>query len=299
MNEPKPVAPPLTAGPVAPPLDEHRALATKLLNIVLGDLEWVRAQGGRHSVCPLCHAVCERDGGPGHADDCPRLDIAREFDALYPPDRARLGEALRGAARPPQPDRFEQVKALQKGWDGYSADPLNVAIVDRAKEFLQRVSVVPCVDGGVQLEWHTHGIDMELYFEADGKLRVYVAAVNETAEIDVETLEAARPPQPQFGGFLCADCKAPINTGEAKCFNVCDACWQKTYPTADRVTVGPPASPPALDPAVEAYQRERRQWFERAINGDNDARSKWLEEYEVDVREWLRDESAGPEAPRR
>jgi hypothetical protein len=63
--------------------DRHKAFAKRLVNLVLGDLEWVRAQGGRHSVCPLCHAVCEQDGGPGHAEDCPRIEIAREYDALY------------------------------------------------------------------------------------------------------------------------------------------------------------------------------------------------------------------------
>jgi len=65
--------------------DEHREFAARLLNIVLGDLEWVRAQGGRFSVCPFCHCVCERDGGPGHDEDCTRFQIARDFDALYPP----------------------------------------------------------------------------------------------------------------------------------------------------------------------------------------------------------------------
>lgn len=28
----------------------------------------------------------------------------------------------------------------------------------------------------------------------------------------------------------CADCGDPLNEGEAKCFTVCDACWEKVYP---------------------------------------------------------------------
>ncbi len=63
------------------PESDWEALATDLFNMVLGDFEWVRASGGRHYVCPLCHAVSEEFHGPGHTDDCPRIELARRFDA--------------------------------------------------------------------------------------------------------------------------------------------------------------------------------------------------------------------------
>lgn len=57
-------------------------LATDLFNLVLGNFEWVKAQGGSFNVCPLCRAVSDRDGGPGHQDDCQRFAYAGRFAAL-------------------------------------------------------------------------------------------------------------------------------------------------------------------------------------------------------------------------
>jgi hypothetical protein len=33
--------------------------------------------------------------------------------------------------------------------------------------------------------------------------------------------------------YKCADCGAPMNEGEAKCFTVCDKCWDKHYKRHD------------------------------------------------------------------
>lgn len=53
------------------PLDAHLCpdLTSRLLDMV-ERVEWVRASSGQRYVCPFCHAVTERDGGPGHTDDC-------------------------------------------------------------------------------------------------------------------------------------------------------------------------------------------------------------------------------------
>lgn len=34
------------------------------------------------------------------------------------------------------------------------------------------------------------------------------------------------------GGEACADCGVSLNAGEAKCFTVCDACWDKAHKPA-------------------------------------------------------------------
>jgi hypothetical protein len=91
--------------------------------------------------------------------------------------------------------RFEQLLNLPKDWDSYGADPLDTPTVERAKQFMERVSVVPCVDGGVQLEWHTHGLDMEIEFEPDGKTLVYAKAVNDTCEVESAPPAATREEQ--------------------------------------------------------------------------------------------------------
>jgi len=73
-----------------PPDDSWEAFCTDLFNLVMRNFEWVRAQGGRHNVCPLCHAVSIRDGGPDHQDDCPRFAFAKRFDALRADGRASM-----------------------------------------------------------------------------------------------------------------------------------------------------------------------------------------------------------------
>lgn len=103
-----------SAEALAPPAPGWQLLATDLFNLVMADFEWVRAQGGRHSVCPLCHAVCERDGGPGHQDDCPRFEFARRFDLamgqpLPPPPRAD------DLVTAPSPHKAEATKTDTRG----------------------------------------------------------------------------------------------------------------------------------------------------------------------------------------
>lgn len=56
-------------------------LASRLLDMV-ERVEWVRATGGNHDVCPFCHAISERDGGPGHQDDCEWQLATREGNRL-------------------------------------------------------------------------------------------------------------------------------------------------------------------------------------------------------------------------
>lgn len=64
--------------------DEQRLFAGRLMDI-FDKLQWVRASAGNNYVCPLCGAVSERNGGPGHAEDCERNAIEAEYDRLYPP----------------------------------------------------------------------------------------------------------------------------------------------------------------------------------------------------------------------
>jgi len=64
---------------------------------------------------------------------------------------------------------------LPPNWDSYGALPVQRALVDRALDVLPRVmgedspppSIVPLSDGGLQMEWHLKGRDLEIIVAAD------------------------------------------------------------------------------------------------------------------------------------
>lgn len=74
------------------------------------------------------------------------------------------------AASPPVDagDQFAKLFALPYNWDTYGSPRISLAAIERAQAFLMCVSVVPCSDGGVQLEWHQDGHDIEVKFDPSG-----------------------------------------------------------------------------------------------------------------------------------
>jgi hypothetical protein len=72
----------------------------------------------------------------------------------------------------PTEDAMRKLSLLRENWDTYGAPRIDPAMINAALTLLQQVmrsdtpapSVVPTSRGGVQLEWHTKGIDMELEF---------------------------------------------------------------------------------------------------------------------------------------
>ena len=67
---------------------------------------------------------------------------------------------------------------LPRGWNSYDAEPVSVAAFEQATEFLTTYLVegvadpvlVPTVRGGVQLEWHRQGVDVEVEISPDGSV---------------------------------------------------------------------------------------------------------------------------------
>lgn len=63
-----------------------------------------------------------------------------------------------------------ELSALQAGWNSYDAQPLNANAVRRfvgilpdiLREDTPEPIVMPTHDGGIQFEWHTGGIDLEV-----------------------------------------------------------------------------------------------------------------------------------------
>ena len=52
------------------------------------------------------------------------------------------------------------------GWDGYSTSK---AITPEARDALHGLSVVPLSNGGLQIEFHAAGLDVEIEVPPDGK----------------------------------------------------------------------------------------------------------------------------------
>jgi hypothetical protein len=77
--------------------------------------------------------------------------------------------------------QLESVLALKPGWDGAKANPITSDALEAALKVLEETmawdtiapAVVPVSDGGIQLEWHCAGVDLEVYVEPDGRVSAW------------------------------------------------------------------------------------------------------------------------------
>ena len=66
--------------------------------------------------------------------------------------------------------RLEKLSRYERGWDGYDAVPPSSSVIAYARSVLHSAmspgtpapSIVPMAEGGLQLEWHRNGFDIEL-----------------------------------------------------------------------------------------------------------------------------------------
>lgn len=112
------------------------------------------------------------------------------------------------AAHTPVKRLREDARLRQPNWDNYGSAPISDAALDAAELLTHRWDAVACNDGGVQLELHTHGIDIEIAFDPDGKH----ATINGTftnAHYTEATIERAKAEQreadAQIAEHLIAD----------------------------------------------------------------------------------------------
>lgn len=65
---------------------------------------------------------------------------------------------------------LRQMRHMEPNWDSYGAAPIDPRAVDRAILMLDSLAgdwqPVPCSDGGVQLELHDDGFDIEITIRA-------------------------------------------------------------------------------------------------------------------------------------
>ena len=70
---------------------------------------------------------------------------------------------------------------LPEGWNSYSAKPIEPRNAVRAVELLFQLKetgapppiVVPTAPGGIQLEWHANGVDIEVYINSPNEITFF------------------------------------------------------------------------------------------------------------------------------
>jgi hypothetical protein len=68
---------------------------------------------------------------------------------------------------------------LRSGWNSYAARPIGRDVIDHVARWIPTLlqpstpepAVVPRVRGGIQLEWHRKGIDLEIYVDSPTDIR--------------------------------------------------------------------------------------------------------------------------------
>jgi hypothetical protein len=93
-------------------------------------------------------------------------------------------------------DRISGLTALAVGWNGYDAREVKADMAIDTAKFLTKVafpriaapSIVTLSDGGVQVEWHRGGVDIEIVF-SDEEPGVYVVD-REGGEVELPLTEA-------------------------------------------------------------------------------------------------------------
>jgi hypothetical protein len=115
--------------------------------------------------------------------------------------RARQSAPLTGATAEyvQTVSRLIDLLQLPNGWNSYNARPISRDNVTFAVNLLGRLmrkgtpvpNVVPRVRGGVQLEWHTKGINIEIDIDSPNKISFFAEEVgNDQNSFEEENLEA-------------------------------------------------------------------------------------------------------------
>ncbi len=77
-------------------------------------------------------------------------------------------------------ERIVSFGSLQPNWDSYRARPVDplcavaaiTFVLNNVREPSSLPSAVPTNRGGIQLEWHTNGVDLEIEFSSPSRIRV-------------------------------------------------------------------------------------------------------------------------------
>jgi len=81
----------------------------------------------------------------------------------------------------PVRNSVDELLSLHENWDSYGAAPIRQEFVASASSLLHSImdqdtplpAIVPTTPGGVQIEWHRDGIDLEIEIESTSRISVY------------------------------------------------------------------------------------------------------------------------------
>ena len=96
--------------------------------------------------------------------------------------RATLSEPVVTWEKPVR-DRLDRICALQEGWDGYRGKPTRFVVADFAFRLLRAICkphtpapfIAPLPSGGLQVEWHTAQVQIELTVRAPFQVEAWLA----------------------------------------------------------------------------------------------------------------------------
>jgi hypothetical protein len=111
----------------------------------------------------------------------PRRSQSNEIVQLAPRERATLNEPQFEWLKPVV-QRLTEICALPVGWDGYRGRPTRFDIASFTFSMLQNIcapdspapSLVPLSSGGLQVEWHTDQIEIELTVHAPYSVQAWI-----------------------------------------------------------------------------------------------------------------------------
>ncbi len=112
----------------------------------------------------------------------PRVQLANGSQETAAGWRRKLAETL------------DRLQLLQSNWNSYAAKPVDPAVLSAAEDLLRRLSfldllmptIVPTAEGGVQIEWHDRGVDLEIELLSPEKYRLSFDDLASGQEEDVE-----------------------------------------------------------------------------------------------------------------
>jgi hypothetical protein len=107
------------------------------------------------------------------------ISAVSTWDAGSPPVQIRLVGAPRNPAIIETIEKLYSLCDLRPGWNSYAAQPIHLDTVRHLARWIPRLfqastpepAVVPRVRGGLQLEWHRRGFDLEIYVDSPSEIR--------------------------------------------------------------------------------------------------------------------------------
>lgn len=87
-------------------------------------------------------------------------------------------------------DKLNKLLSLPANWDSYGAERIDLQAAITTLQLLTRLmseeiplpDIVPVNNGGIQVEWHTQGIDIEIEIPSSGNIQYYFEDLSSNAE---------------------------------------------------------------------------------------------------------------------